>query len=243
MVDLVHRLLPVGQGRTVVDIGCGTGANIAALASEYLCVGIDTSAQAITIARARYPGVRFICGAAPADLGNTAADADLFLVMDVLEHVEHDRSLLAGLVASSRPGSHFLITVPAGRHLWTGHDVAFGHYRRYEPDALRALWSELPVRERLVSFFNAYLYPAVAGTRAINRRLKRVSGVAGTDFRMPSTPGVNRLLTSLFTREAKVLGDRMEEKRPRGFRAGVSLVAVLTRTAGAIAAGRRAEAA
>jgi SAM-dependent methyltransferase len=48
--------LPRGEGdrKIVVDIGCGTGANLAAFADEYRCVGIDTSAEAIELARARF---------------------------------------------------------------------------------------------------------------------------------------------------------------------------------------------
>ena len=57
------------DGRTtVVDVGCGTGANIATLTDGYRCVGIDTSEEAIELATRRFPDVRFVCGIAPDDL-------------------------------------------------------------------------------------------------------------------------------------------------------------------------------
>ena len=49
----------------VIDIGCGTGANIASLADSYRCVGIDTSVDAIQWARQKFPDVQFINGFAP----------------------------------------------------------------------------------------------------------------------------------------------------------------------------------
>jgi hypothetical protein len=65
----------------------------------------------------------------------TAADRsiELTLLLDVLEHVEDDESLLRSLVASSlqKPESHFLITVPAMQSLYSTHDELLGHYRRY----------------------------------------------------------------------------------------------------------------
>ena len=49
----------------IVDVGCGTGANIAAMAEDYTCVGIDPSREAIELARSRFPGGRFVCGPRP----------------------------------------------------------------------------------------------------------------------------------------------------------------------------------
>ena len=84
------RLLPPSPEATVIDVGCGTGANLASLAADYRCIGIDTSPEAIRLARKRFPGVHFIHGFAPADLGRLIDDARLVLMMDVLEHVPDD---------------------------------------------------------------------------------------------------------------------------------------------------------
>ena len=65
MGDLVRQIVPPGQRQTVVNVGCGTGANLASMASEYTCVGIDTSREAIELARSRFPGTRFVSGRAP----------------------------------------------------------------------------------------------------------------------------------------------------------------------------------
>jgi SAM-dependent methyltransferase len=228
--EIVERILPPGRGRTVVDVGCGTGANIASLADRYEAVGIDPSAAAISYARERYPDVTFLCGSAPNGLGSIAADADLFLLMDVLEHVPDDRQLLGDLVGVSKPGSHILLTVPADMSLWSEHDVAFGHYRRYDLPLLREVWNGLPVTPRLVSYFNARLFPAVKAVRTVSRWRGGASGRSGTDLSSPP-PVLNRVLSQVFAGEARRLVGCLDAVHPAGYPFGVSLVAVLRREA------------
>src|SRR6202035_1680768 len=97
---MVERLVPPSPTATVIDVGCGTGANLAALADDYRCVGIDTSAEAIELARRRFPQVQFLTGFAPADVpAETLAAARLVLMTDVLEHVPDDYALLSNMLA------------------------------------------------------------------------------------------------------------------------------------------------
>src|SRR6185503_12431523 len=131
------------------------------------------------------------CGFAPHDLGDVVETARLFLLMDVLEHVPDDFELFSELLAAANPGSYFLVTVPAHLALWSPHDVAFGHYRRYDQERLEAVWKGLPVTVRLCSYYNSRLYPVVRSVRAVNRLLGRSSGAVGTDFKLPS-PAVNQ---------------------------------------------------
>ena len=229
---LIAEALPPSSRNTIVDVGCGTGGNIASLADRYRCVGIDTSAEAIELARRRFPQVQFLAGYAPADLGALAAEANLFLLTDVLEHVADDYAMFSELLAAASPGSHFLVTVPADESLWSEHDESFGHYRRYDRQRLEGVWAGLPVTTRLVSYFNARLLPIVRLVRARNRRRGHAAGQVGTDFWLPSRP-MNALLTSFFAGEARRLTAVMRGKR-RAYRAGASLVALLRREQGDI---------
>ncbi|MEX0866599.1 MAG: class I SAM-dependent methyltransferase [Pirellulales bacterium] len=236
MRRLVERIVPGGRpgGRPlVIDVGCGTGANIAALATDYRCVGIDTSAEAIDRAGRRYPGVDFRVGLAPDDLEDCLGEARLVMLMDVLEHVPDDFALLSRLLAASRPGTQFLITVPADLDLWSEHDESFGHWRRYDMDRFMRLWRDLPVEPRLVSHYNARLYPVVRHIRRRNRRRGHSQGAAGTDFTIPARP-INAMLERIFAGEARRLGRQLEDRKAVPYRQGVSLIAVLRRTTGSI---------
>jgi SAM-dependent methyltransferase len=234
MQSLVRQVLPPSQDVTIVDVGCGTGGNIAALSSDYRCVGIDTSPNAILYARQRFPEVQFICGQAPSDLGDAMAQARMFLLMDVLEHVQDDFALLSTLLAAASPGTYFLVTVPADLSLWSGHDESFGHYRRYDLERLQRVWAGLPVTPLLTSYFNARLYPLIKLSRASSRRRGHSGGQSGTDFWVPARPA-NRLLEEVFAGESRVLGSVLNGGRAQGYHHGVSLVALLRRDAGPIA--------
>ena len=222
---LVSRILAPGSG-AVIDVGCGTGANLAALAGDYKVLGIDASSDAIGFARERFPKIEFVCDEIPVKLGSEYARPRLFLLMDVLEHVSSDVEFLGGVTSMLAPGDAMLLTVPADMSLWSQHDVSFGHYRRYDVGSLSAVWSGLPVQAEMVSYFNARIYPLVRAIRWINRMRGKPWGEQGTDLSLPA-PLINRLLERTFAGEAGTLLGLLDGHRRRGYRFGVSLMAVL----------------
>lgn len=229
---LIEDILPPSADRLVIDVGCATGGSTAALSERYQTLGIDPSQDAIRWARERFPEVRFICGEAPDDLDGLAERADLFLLTDVLEHVCDDFLLFSRLLAVARPGAHFVVTVPADMWLWGLHDESHGHFRRYNRHRPVRLWEGLPVTPRLVSNFNSRLYAAIRIVRAINRLRGRSHGAAGTDLNTPSCV-TNRIMTWILSGEAKRLVGLLHGRR-RGYRNGVSLIAVLRREEGIV---------
>jgi SAM-dependent methyltransferase len=219
---------------TLVDVGCGTGANVALLSGWDERVGIDTSAAAIAAASSSYPGPTFIHGHAPGDLGDIAGRADLFTIMDVIEHVPDDFALFSGVAAAASPGSQFLITVPADPGLWSPHDVSFGHYRRYTAERLAMVFDGLPVEIRLLSYFNSRLYPIVRAIRAVDGFRGEAVGDSGTDFFTPPGP-VNDLLADVLAGEARrLIGEIDAPGSPRAlaYGRGVSLIALVRRLDG-----------
>jgi SAM-dependent methyltransferase len=223
---LLEAVLPPGQAHLVVDVGCGTGGLVRSLAEDYRVVGVDAAPEAIALARQRSPDVRFWCGELAELPDDLDAGADSYLLLDVLEHVPDDFLFLSTLLARCDPGTHVLITVPAHDHLWSAHDEALRHYRRYDEHRLRATWEGLPVSIRLLSYFNARLYPAVRVVRWLSRRRARTFGMRGTDLHVPNGL-LNRVLAACLGAESEILVDTLEGRRERGYRTGSSLVAVL----------------
>ncbi len=232
--EIARSLLPASQRNRVLDVGCGTGANIAALSADYECIGLDASSEAVALAKTRYPQTRFVCGAAPGDLGNAAEGIKLVLLSDVLEHVDDDFQFLSTWLSAAAPGTHFLITVPADMSLWSEHDESFGHYRRYDFARLQKTWDGLPVTVRLLAYYNSRLFPLVKAARWLNRLRGHASGAAGTDFKMPP-PFINRILENIFAGEAGALRRSMDKNGQVSGKKGVSLIAVLRREPGVIA--------
>lgn len=221
---VVHDLLPAGG--SIVDIGCGTGGILGGLADRYECTGIDASNDAIREAEHLYPHIRFVHTSDPAAL-EARKSADLLLFLDVLEHVEGDRPLLRDIALHMRPGAFLVMAVPADMRLWSPHDKAVGHFRRYESSTLSSLWRDLPVRVRLLTPFNYYLYPMISFARLLCRYQKKSWGESQTDFSMPPKL-MNMLLTWIFSREEKKI-HALLRGNGRPFRRGVSLLAVLER--------------
>jgi SAM-dependent methyltransferase len=233
LCDLVAEVLPPSPDHVVVDVGCGTGGNIAALAEQYAAVGIDPSREAIELARTRFPRVKFIHGLAPDDLGPYSHEAKLFVLADVLEHVPDDFFLFSHLLHAASPGALFLVTVPAHLSLWSPHDEQHGHYRRYDPERLAHLWKDLPISQLLLSHFNARLYPVIKLVRTLTRWFGRASGACETDLSLPPS-WLNRLLVRVFSGEVRALTRSLHNPEQRGYATGASLIALLRKEAGAV---------
>jgi 2-polyprenyl-3-methyl-5-hydroxy-6-metoxy-1,4-benzoquinol methylase len=226
---VVERVCPPGAGRSIVDVGCGTGANLAALADGWRCRGLDASSDAVRLAGERFPGLEVVRAEDPLERADWLREADVVLLMDVIEHVEDDFELLSRVLGPLRAGAHVLITVPADPQLWSPHDESFGHWRRYEAQRLRLIWQGLPVTERLLSGMNARLLPVIRTVRGVRRRLGRAAGHANTDFRLPFAP-INGALTDFFAGESARLLRALDGGR--GYSDGASWIAVLRREPG-----------
>jgi SAM-dependent methyltransferase len=99
------------------------------------------------------------------------SNADLVLMMDVLEHVDDDLALLREYINKVSSGTHFLITVPAFQFLWSGHDVFLGHYRRYTlPDVTKLMDAAGLVVEQRAYYFGL-VFPLAAAMRLAGKLL------------------------------------------------------------------------
>ena len=159
--------------------------------------------------------------------------ARLVMLTDVLEHVADDFALLSELLAAAHSGTYFLITVPADPGLWTEHDIAFGHYRRYDVQRFEQIWQGLAVKPLFVSYFNSRLWGVVKAVRLFNRWRGHTGGAAGTDFVLPR-PLVNHLLTRCFAGERHKLTRMAKGEALAPYPRGVSLIALIQRVAGPV---------
>ena len=131
---LVRRLVsPLTPGRAL-DVGCGGGGNTAVLRDlGWSVAGLEHSPVAAPIAAGR--GLAVVRGDATR-LPFRDGSMDLVMSTDVWEHVDDDESVAQETARVLRPGGRALIAVPCSMKLWSGHDVALGHVRRYERDDL-----------------------------------------------------------------------------------------------------------
>jgi SAM-dependent methyltransferase len=99
-------------------------------------------------------------------------DFDLVTCLDVLEHTPDDVRSLRELRRIVRPGGWLVVTVPAYQLLWSSHDVANEHYRRYRRPQLRRAAEAAGWEARDWTYFNSLLFLPGAAVR-IGERLRR----------------------------------------------------------------------
>ena len=87
---------------------------------------------------------------------------DLVVAFDVLEHIVDDKAAAAAVFETLRPGGTFLVAVPADPKLWSAHDVAVDHVRRYTRPELVNLLEGAGFTLESVKSWMVLLRPAVA---------------------------------------------------------------------------------
>lgn len=216
LAAVIGRIVRPPKNARILELGCGTGHNLAMLeqfgrveASE-----LDRDARALSSKRLGRP----VESAALPDLSAFPAESfDLVALLDVLEHVSDDNAALVAIRGRLKPGGKLLVTVPANKWMWSAHDVAHHHHRRYRRGELVDLARRTGFSIELISPFNTILFPLIAAVRLVGR----VTGKAEADDSMPPAP-INAVLETLFGLERGLIG-----RVPLPF--GVSLVAVLRR--------------
>jgi SAM-dependent methyltransferase len=197
----LRRALVGVQCSSVLDVGAGSGFFSRALLSEAQfkeAVCVDPN----------YPQeIDELVNGKPLRMCRSVSSvsADIVLMMDVIEHVSDDLALLKSYVDMARPGTHFLITVPAFMFLWSGHDVYLEHYRRYTLGGLEKVISGAGLEiERSHYFFGAIL-PIVAVVRGW-KKLTEKSGQSEQSDMGPVPRPVNSLLNRICAMETAVMG-------------------------------------
>ena len=200
LASVIARKIRLPADARILEIGCGTGHNLPMLArfGTVDAVEIDDAARGVAEQRLGRP----VSASSLPDLaGIPDATYDLVALLDVLEHVEDDVAALQSIARRLKPGGTILLTVPQYRWMWSGHDVANHHHRRYVKATLKNAVARAGLKLDLLSNFNSLLFPFAAAQRL----LARVAGKEGSDDSPPPRP-VNALFEKLFGLERYLVG-------------------------------------
>jgi SAM-dependent methyltransferase len=186
---LARELRRLPSPGLALDIGAAGGGNTRVLrAHGWRSVALEYAPTAAQIAHER--GIDVLrADARELPLGTGALD--LVTAFDVLEHIEEDYLAAAEIARVLRPGGTALIAVPADMALWSAHDEAVGHVRRYTRDTLTAVISKSGLETEDVWSWNVLLRPVVAMRRKAS---------TGSDLDEVN-PVVNAGLTAIITAE------------------------------------------
>ncbi len=207
---LVRRTVRGWTPGRAIDVGCGMGGNTMVLRElGWRAVGVEYSPTGTEIAAGR--GIPVVQGDGRL-LPVADASVDLVLSTDAWEHIDDDVAVARETARVLRPGGRVLVAVPAGMALWSGHDVALGHVRRYERQPLADLLTGAGLVIDDLWSWNVLLRPVV-------RARRRARQVAQSEMEEVS-PALNACLRATVA---------LEQVLPVRRLPGVSLVAVAHR--------------
>jgi SAM-dependent methyltransferase len=111
-----------GEGRTLLDIGCGNGAFAEFAASRgFQVVGLDVDFVSIAIARSRnIPGARFYCSSLDEFCGAEIQDGqfDVVTMFEIFEHLDHPTKTLGSVMQLLRDGGLLVGSLPNIKRLF-----------------------------------------------------------------------------------------------------------------------------
>lgn len=202
---LARALRGLEPGRAL-DVGAAGGGNTRVLRRlGWDAAAIEYGSDGAQVAVERgLPTLRADATLLPLASGS----ADLVMAFDVLEHLIDDDACVAEVLRVLRPGGTFLVAVPADPRLWSAHDDAVDHVRRYTRDTLSKLLLSGGFEIASMESWMVLLRPVVAWRRrsATGSDLEEINPVVNAGLRAVITaerylpvrnlPGVSLLVTA-----------------------------------------------
>lgn len=198
----------------ILDVGCGTGANILFLQRYGTVTGLDLSPEALRFCAQR--GITNVLQGSATALPFDNNSFDLATSFDVIYHmaIEDDLVALKEMHRVLVPNGFILVRVPAYDSLRGNHDIAVHTRHRYTAGELGMKLSSVGFKIERLTYTNTLLFPLIALKRMTESR-KPQQGIV-SDVR-PISSVANGVLTRVMSLEAALL------KRAR-FPFGLSVV-------------------
>jgi SAM-dependent methyltransferase len=214
-VGRVCREMKEPQPR-ILDVGCGTGANLQMLSQFGAAEGVDVSSDALDFCRSR--GLTRVKQGAAEHLPFADAAFDLVTGLDVVEHLDDDIAGLREMRRVLRPAGRVVLFVPAFMFLWGVQDDISHHRRRYTLPELKQKLRDSGLKVERASYANITFFVPIL----IGRTLMRLTGFRPSSENNLTIGALNGLL-------GRVLGAENWWLRRLKFPFGVSIVCVARR--------------
>jgi SAM-dependent methyltransferase len=200
LAALIRRLALPPPDAHILEIGCGTGHNLAMLSGFGHVDALELDEESRAFAEERL-GRSVMSAPLPELAGVPDGHYDLIGAFDVIEHIDDDCAAVASIATKLKPRGEFVMTVPAHQWMWSAHDVVNHHKRRYSKRRLRALIEGSPLQLQAIGYFNSLLYPAALAARLSSK----LRGKDNADLKLPPAP-LNSALERTFAAERHLIG-------------------------------------
>lgn len=198
----VFARLKLPKGSPILDAGCGPGPNLQLLTHWGRVWGMEYDNYALEHAK-KLSDATLAQGVLPHDIPFPGQKFHLVTLLDVLSCIESDKDAIQALADRIVPGGWLVITAPAYNFLWSSHDVASHHYRRYTIASLRDAVVPSGLTIYFSSYFNTILFLPIFLVRIMKRWLPLLEG--DDSGVVPFRP-INYLLYGFLRLESMLLG-------------------------------------
>lgn len=201
---LKHHVRLNSRHALILDAGCGTGANLKMMQNYGRAIGIDISSQAIAFCHRRGIAHDRAFAASVTDLPFVGDTFDLAVSLDVICNIPDDVNAFTQVARVLKPGGYLIVQLPAYQWLWSMHDVAVGHQRRYSARDTRAKLAQAGFYVERVLHTNALLLPfAIIGRMHRRQTLERGNEIE-SDLQVELPRWLNALLSVIYRIEIKL---------------------------------------
>jgi SAM-dependent methyltransferase len=183
----------------ILDVGCGTGANLLLLSKYGDAEGVDVSEDALAFCRER--GLDKVKKGAGEALPYETATFDLVTAFDVIEHMDDDLAGLKEMRRVLRPGGRVLLFVPTFMFLWGLQDEVSNHRRRYRLPEVRTLLENAGFEIERLTYANITFFLPIL----LVRKFMRLTGLKAATENSINLPALNGVFGSLFGFESTML--------------------------------------
>jgi SAM-dependent methyltransferase len=203
---------------SILDVGCGTGANLEMLTEFGDAEGVDVSAEALSFCRDR--GLDKVRSGEAEALPYEDGSFDMVTGLDVVEHLDDDVAGLKEMRRVLRADGRAVIFVPAFMFLWGVQDDISHHRRRYTLAGLRQSVTAAGLEVERASYVNITFFAPIL----LGRLLMRATGVRPESENNITVGFMNGVLGKIFGLESLPL-------RWLNFPFGVSIICVAKKIA------------
>jgi len=175
-----RAFLERGRPLKILDIACATGMSFRFLSQYGDVRGIDISRETIRLCKTR--GIDRIVQCDAMKLPFRDGSFDVVLALDALEHFPDDELAIREIRRVSRPDALVLVTVPAYMFLWSPHDVAYHHFRRYTRGELGRKLRAGGLDLHKLSYYSMTVLPPVFAMRKLRGAAHKDGETAHSDF-------------------------------------------------------------
>jgi len=183
----------------ILDVGCGTGANLLMLSQFGDAEGVDISEDALAFCRER--GLANVKLGAAEKLPYDDGTFDLVTALDVVEHLDDDLGGLSEMRRVLRPGGRVLLFVPTFMFLWGVQDDVSNHRRRYRLPELRRVLEQAGFEVERTTYANITFFLPIL----LVRKLMRATGIKAESENNITVSSLNGVLGRILGAESWML--------------------------------------